>query len=565
MAKQAKSKPIYQSIAEEDRLATADALKPRLAQMSLDEIAALLEWHLEGLEEEDDRLAFLRRLPPARAQRAAGALPYAEDAQFLAEVEEFCGRIENEEFVQYTEYDPDEREYHGFGDDSWIEEMDALFDAAASYVSAGRYDTAIAAYHALFDCLTLQGEGGYYFTSSRPASVLRTDTMGAYALYCRALCHALPGPEAAERMLDEMGDHEHALPGEFDLNRLFPEGGEITRHLEEALLHWEQGEHQGFCPPPRQLLRQIYAYFRSAEEMEQFAGEHGARFPWIFLELARSWSERGNWAKVLQWSGRGLAEGKGLPDSERALLADHRVRAARESGDASAALTALWDAFDAEPSEERLWALRAEAQAQGQWEGYYPRLVRRLMPDPSAAGRQTRTLHNRMLLQILLAEGDVDLAIERALSPEFADAWRGGEDPRLLVVDFVLRVLARGRDREALGRSYPEMAARLATPPEYLERLPTDLGVGDIPAAEFAEQIEGLVRIVRARAGQSAETGYQHEEAARDVKLVVEVRRMQRRPEQAEEFVAELFRTYNRKRNFRSALREQGFEAPAKR
>ncbi len=51
------------------------------------------------------------------------------------------------------------RGYRGFGDDSWIDEMDKLFAAATSLYRAGQFKAASEAYLALFGVFDLAEDG----------------------------------------------------------------------------------------------------------------------------------------------------------------------------------------------------------------------------------------------------------------------------------------------------------------------------------------------------------------------------------------------------------------------
>ncbi len=118
------------------------ALKEQLRQLSVDQLVEIVEKFLARLGEKE-RLEFMNLLPSVCSEDLERQLPYRRDEDFLEAIEDFCERVRNEEFVEYgAGYDPDEGEYHGFGDDSWIEEMDALFEAAELYFLARRYGIA---------------------------------------------------------------------------------------------------------------------------------------------------------------------------------------------------------------------------------------------------------------------------------------------------------------------------------------------------------------------------------------------------------------------------------------
>lgn len=61
----------------------------------------------------------------------------------LASIEELHEALANDEYVTAgVGFDPEYRAHRGFGDDSWIDELDELFAAAISLCRAGQFTAA---------------------------------------------------------------------------------------------------------------------------------------------------------------------------------------------------------------------------------------------------------------------------------------------------------------------------------------------------------------------------------------------------------------------------------------
>jgi len=546
----------------------ASALKEQLNQLSVDELAEIVEKFLARFGEKE-RLEFMNLLPSVRADDLESQLPYS-DEDFLEEIEDFCERVRNEEFVEYgAGYDPDEEEYHGFGDDSWIDEMDALFEAAEIYFLARHYGTVEKAYKLLFHCLEIESEeGGYYFTTSDPQAALSTDLMKARKRYFESLCHLYTGETLAEKIVEDLGEYRYIGEKPSDLKELFPEGGEVTRLLEAALIKMPSRDNADTIltalDHPAELLRQIYTHFRSLEELDRFAQQYGKKHPWSYEDLVQAYVKKNDWQKVFFWASQGLSSKASKKKERNAILADYKAQAAQQLGD-PAALSALWDAFNSESDVERYVALRKAAQAQEQWGEYYPRLIQRLTHDVSGDSVLVGHLwDNRLLVEALLVEGDYEQALERAAQLRFISFWDDKENVRKSVVDFFLHSVTRAVDRDACATQYPEIAKRLGKPPEFIKQLREELFQESLPESERDRQIDWIIQMVRPRIDHIVSEKIQeaYADAARDVKLIEELYRFQGRSDKAQSFIAGLHTQYQRHRNFRAELKKLGLGFP---
>src|SRR5207245_1334365 len=127
-------------------------------------------------------------------------------------------------------------EYHGFGDDSWIEEMNSLFEGVEIYYLARRHETAEKAYQLLFDCLKLGSDGGFYFTTSKPQAALDTDLLKARRNYFDSLLHLYKEQTLAEQIFNGLGSYRYIGEKPPELKEIFAENKEVIQLLEQELI-----------------------------------------------------------------------------------------------------------------------------------------------------------------------------------------------------------------------------------------------------------------------------------------------------------------------------------------
>lgn len=212
-------------------------------------------------------------------------------------------------------YDPEYGEYRGFGDDSWIDEMDDLFTAATSFYRAGHFETAAEAYIALFNIFALE-EGGYYFTRPEPSEALHTDMdevkENLFIAIGRGYSEAVSKSIEVSGEVDYYGSNRYALLDAW-------EGEEWMRALEATLVERArqpvpQGPRSYLSPHAVKLLREFYRRYRAPADYEALCRQVGPQQGWPYEDLVNHYLEQENWERVLTWAEDGLAK---LPADSR--------------------------------------------------------------------------------------------------------------------------------------------------------------------------------------------------------------------------------------------------------
>src|SRR6266545_4463221 len=349
-----------------------------------------LIWDFLSDRDEDDLADFLDLMRQKSRPAVVETLELEDADDLLSSIQELHDAIANEEYVDYgSGYDPDYGEYRGFGDDSWIDEMDSLFAATTSIYRAGNYQAAAAAYIALFDIFSL-GEDGFHFTRPDPPAALQTDLKVMKQHLFTAL--GMLNPEPAATVLEDTGydEDDRTLLG-LSSNLSFYGGDRYVlldawasypgwmRGLEAHLLELcrqpaSQEQPVYGLSHAAELLREAYRRYHSLAERETLCREVGPQQGWPYEDLIGAYQEQEQWANALAWADDGLVK---LPPQSvyRPKLEEARGMALLRLDRPAEALAALQSLFKRKRDVSIYLTLRAAAQATGAWVQLYPQVT----------------------------------------------------------------------------------------------------------------------------------------------------------------------------------------------
>lgn len=132
---------------------------------------------------------------------------------------------------------------------------------------------------------------------------------------------------------------------------------------------------------------------------------------WQYLRIATALRAAGRAAEALEWAERGLAAGANHRDPR---LVDYVVQEYLRAGRFAEAIGLRREALERSPSQPAYEALRAAAEAAGQWPAERAWALA-LLRKQAASG--TGALAHNTLLRALLAEGETDAAWAAATAP----------------------------------------------------------------------------------------------------------------------------------------------------
>lgn len=181
------------------------ALQVRLERMPKEEICRAIVARAKTLRAVDRRafLAGFENVPPPTPGKPA----VGDDACLIADIREFITDLENGKYYEGSGFDSEVRDYRSYGDESWVEEMDGLFDRAAHAFLGGNKALAAEAYGLLLHAFEMEEEFGHFCGATRATEMVATDLDEAKARYFRALYGTTPGKERPAALWKEL----HAL------------------------------------------------------------------------------------------------------------------------------------------------------------------------------------------------------------------------------------------------------------------------------------------------------------------------------------------------------------------
>ncbi|MBN1813573.1 MAG: hypothetical protein JXA14_17170 [Anaerolineae bacterium] len=537
----------------------------QLRHYTHEELVALVCDFLADLDERE-QTRFLDLLAQGPRPVVAEAMGIDDAEGLLDEIEALHDAIANDEYVEYgAGYDPDYGEYRGYGDDSWIDEMDGLFAAAASLFRAGQFDGAAEAYLALFRIFDL-GQDGFHFTRPDPSEALRTDLNAMKENLFIAIVRSDPQPAArAIEVSDDLryyGSNRYALldawAGREERCPELAEGWMTA--LEAALVvHTCQPVSQkaAWLSHPAELLRELYRRHRDLPAYETLCRAVGPQQGWPYEDLLERYQAQESWAQVLAWADEGLEK---LPAEScyRPALRETRGEALLRLDRPAEALDELLALFQGRQWEVTVYLkLRQAAQATGQWRALFPQLTAEaeahVLATDWRSGYPVVVMTEANLLGYAhLLEGEWQKAVEWAATPGIPAGWRE-DDLTYTVAAGLLRMglAARGEPGdEMLAQILRDTAKLIREHGEPLEQtahsLPTD------PLLDGAVRL--YERLVERAIGGRDRSAYA--EAGALCQVIRAIRRRQGREADFERYYRGLFVTYSRLPALKDELRK---------
>jgi hypothetical protein len=251
-----------------------EAIREQLQNRTPDDAIARVCDFLAGLDEYQQR-RFLNLLATGPRALVAEAIGLAEQDELLGRIEALYEEIASSEG---TEEEPDYDEYEntpGYGNEEWVEELDALFDAATSLFRAGQFAAAAAAYRALFRIFALSGEQSYY-TYAGPSLTVRADldAMAQNMFVAIGESNSEPGDAAidASEATVYAGGNRFALLDAWQDHPAWLAALEATL-IERGRTPNDQNQFSPGLQHAMELLREIYRRYRSLAAWKRCAGK----------------------------------------------------------------------------------------------------------------------------------------------------------------------------------------------------------------------------------------------------------------------------------------------------
>ncbi len=535
-----------------------DNIAAQLRHFTHEETIVLVCDFLAGLDERQ-QTSFLNLVAQGPRPLVAEEMGLYDAEDLLDEIQFLHDSIANDVYVEYgAGYDPDYGEYRGFGDDSWIDEMDDLFDAATSFFRAGRFKAAADAYIALFGIFGLAGDG-FHFTRPDPAEALHADMDVMMTNLFIAIGRGYPN--AASKAIEVSGNVYYYGGDSYALLDAWQDREELMAALEAALIirarqPVSQGPRTYGLSHPADLLREFYRRYRALPDYESLCRQVGPQQGWPYEDLVNGYQKQKTWEQVLAWAEDGLDE---LPDDSRyrLLLRERRGQALTRLDRPEDAFDELRALFQQKRTAPVYLKLRDAARATGRWETLYPQLTAEMQEYVLAVTQQPGyTVGDLMVAGLLsyafLLEGDWQAAVEWASNPAVPTGWRDDDLTRTVATGLLkMGLAARGQPGDdVLAQELRDAPKIIREHADLLE--PVARAMPTAPLLDSAVQLyERLVK----RAIGGKDRGY-YAEAGAYCNTIRSIRRVQGREADFDHYYQGLFATYSRYPALKDELRK---------
>ncbi|MBI3943380.1 MAG: hypothetical protein HY326_10245 [Chloroflexi bacterium] len=422
-----------------------DDIADQLRHFTLEETIDLVCDFLAELDE-TEQSRFLNRIAQQPRPLVAEAMGFDDAQDLLDRIEDLRTDIANDVYVEYgAGFDSEYGEYRGFGDDSWIQEMDDLFAAATSFYRAGQFEDVVDAYRELFGIFDLNEEG-FHFTRPDPAKALRTNLdeikQNLFIAIVRSDPEEVPRAVDSSAELATYGDNLFALLDAWQGHAAWM--ARLETELIERAGQPDAQQTPHYVPShAAKLLREFYRRYRQTADYEFLCRQIGSQQGWPYADLVERYLQEANWERALASADDGLVR---LPEGSgyRPVLQEVRGEALLRLDHPAEAVDVLQSLFPRRRTADVYLKLRQASQASGQWETLYPQLVKEMREQAlEIAGRQSYTMGDLRVAPLLgfafLSEGKILEAVAWGLSPDIPSRW-GDEDLAGTVAAGLLRM-----------------------------------------------------------------------------------------------------------------------------
>lgn len=345
-------------------------LDARLEKFSHDELKEIIRNHAMNLppRERGEYLDRFVRPEKPRGQKKHKRPTMSEGEFLLREIGAFGERTENYEYTNGWGWDDEYGEERAWGDDSWVAEIDSLFERINDFYEAGDYALAVKAYEKLFE-IYLGGNEEGRFSGHDQDEMLETDLEEAGLKYLRCIYMSekpLSRPEALLRGISGLS----YLCRNTTIHGMIHVSMEDLPELDQFGKEWiEYLKKQKENRIVTDLLKEAVRLFGGIKGLEALALERGHQFPGVFVEWLEALKKDGNYQEMVRVAKLGLET---LSDrlTIRGQIADYLHQAASRLGQQDLVEKSLKEALYASPSLSRLLNLLDHAKTTQQKVNY---------------------------------------------------------------------------------------------------------------------------------------------------------------------------------------------------
>ncbi len=340
----------------------------RIDGLSKEEIKAILLMKAKNLKPAE-REFFLAGLTPRKKAEVV-----IDDDTLLSEIDDFVKRIEDGEYSTGWGWDDEIHDEREWGDESWAEDMDELFDRAGELFLSGDMKLASLAYGKLLKAFHMHEETGHFPGQLAPTEMVETDLDEAKTRYLRALYETNDKKERAKIIFEEIEDLRYVGSSDFDIktveDALTTKPEDWRQFLEDMkgiLLESVLAQNMRVLGYVKNLdmLCSIIFELEGLGGLSRLAKEHGNKLHKVYLVWISKLQEAGKDREAVEAYQQSLNV---IPPQThiRAEISDLAALSAKKIKDENVFFEMHKEAFFSSPDIGRLLSLRESAMSSGQ-------------------------------------------------------------------------------------------------------------------------------------------------------------------------------------------------------
>lgn len=336
-------------------------LSSRLDTLSYDELRATILHHAETLSpaERQPFLDIFRDLKRGREQK-----PVSTEVDYLLkEIVAFGKRVENYEYTDGWGWDHELRDERAWGDESWVYEVDGLFEKIDNLYEMGNCSLARKAYEQLSGIYRGAVEDGQLAGYGHD-EMLRSDLEEITLRYLRCIYLTERPASRPAALFGAISSTYYNISLTLDgiINVSLEDLPDLDRFGRDWTTYLKKRKGDALAT---RLLKEAIGLFQGIEGLEALARDHGREYPGAFVEWLEALRKKRLYDDMVRAAKLGL---EALPDSLaiRARIADYLYAAGRELKQENLLIPALKEALHSSPSLARLLNLLDSAESQEQ-------------------------------------------------------------------------------------------------------------------------------------------------------------------------------------------------------
>ena len=426
-------------------------LDTRLEKFSHNELKEIIRSHAMNLPPRSRReyLDLFVRPEKPNGKRKSKKPTMSEGEFLLREIDAFGRRAENYEYTTGWGWDDEYGEERAWGDDSWVGEIDSLFERINDFYEAGDHTLATKAYEKLLD-IYMEGSQEGHFSGRNQDEMMETDLEETGLKYLRSIYLSEEPSSRPEALLRGIANLSY-LSGNATIHGMIHVSTEDLEELDQFGEQWiAYLKKQKSNRIVTELLKEAVRLFQGVKGLETLAMEKGDRHPGAFVEWLEALKKEKNYPEMIRVAKLGLER---LSDrlAIRGRIADYLYEAARQLDEKDLIEASLVEALHASPSLSRLLDLLDHTRSKDQEIKYLNDALvrfekirtRREKRDSLAVDfdRSSDLFENdvpeNLEIYCHLLKSDYMKAVA-SVSPSDALGWSSGNSPNAILVPFFL-------------------------------------------------------------------------------------------------------------------------------